>query len=205
MRAVLFIEDDMNAVKFRSFNMAMGGRKAVPTHKKATMIDADCNHAPDRGALDLIMQFLRGINLSEDFEYIEEAATAPFGGQTEKEKENRQRIGFEGVEEIDKIISIGVLNINISQHQVSVGGRDVSLTATEFKILVCLAQRLGRVQSRENIINAVWSYATDYDHYASDTRTIDTHIKRLRQKLGEAGNLIKTIRCFGYKIECSRT
>jgi two-component system phosphate regulon response regulator PhoB len=103
-------------------------------------------------------------------------------------------------EESDKIISIGALVINISCHQVSVEGKDVRLTATEFKILVCLAERLGRVQSRDNIIDAVWNYNTDDDHYFSETRTIDTHIGRLRAKLGAAGDMIKTIRGFGYKI-----
>jgi two-component system phosphate regulon response regulator PhoB len=198
MRAVLFIEDDMNSVKFRSFNMAMGGRKAVSTLKNATMLEND--HTPDRNALDSIMQFIRGINLCESFEYIEEATTVPFAGQTGRENESRQRIGFGG-DDNDKIISIGALVINISCHQVSVGGKDVRLTATEFKILVCLAERRGRVQSRENLIDAVWNYATDPDHYFSDTRTIDTHIRRLRVKLGDAGDLIKTIRSFGYKIE----
>jgi two-component system, OmpR family, phosphate regulon response regulator PhoB len=200
MRAILFIEDDRDTVKFSSFNMAMGGCKTVPTRKCTTMREADCNRAPDRIALDSIMQFIRGINLGENFEFFEEATTIPCAGLPGKENESRQMIGF-GVEESDKIISIGDLAINISRHQVSVNGREISLTATEFKILVCLAERLGRVQSRDNIIDAVWNYATDYDHYMSETRTIDTHIKRLRQKLGDAGNLIKTIRCFGYKIE----
>jgi two-component system phosphate regulon response regulator PhoB len=200
MRAVLFIEDEMSTVKFSSFNLPMGERKAVSTLKNATILENEGRHAPDSIALDSIMQFIRAINLGENFEFIEEATTIPFAGQTGNEKESRQRIGFAG-EDNDKIISIGALAINISRHQVSAGGKDVSLTATEFKILVCLAQRLGRVQSRENIIDAVWNYAPDYDHYMSDTRTIDTHIKRLRQKLGGAGNLIKTIRCFGYKID----
>jgi len=199
MRAVLFIEDDRSSVKFSSFNLSMGGRKAVSTHNKAPMLENEGRHAPDRNVQDLIMQFIRGINLCENFEYIEDATAVPFYKQP-GEKEKRQRIGIGG-EDSDKIISIGALAINISRHHVSAGGKDISLTATEFKILVCLAERLGRVQSRENIIDAVWNYATDYDHYISETRTIDTHIKRLRQKLGAAGNLIKTVRCFGYKIE----
>jgi DNA-binding response OmpR family regulator len=162
------------------------------------MREADYNHAPDRSALDSILQFIRGINLGENFDFFEEATTIPCAGQMGKENKSRQMIGF-GEEESDEIISIGALAINFSRHQVSVGGKEISLTATEFKILVCLVERPGRVQSRDNIINAVWNYTSDN---VAETRTIDTHIKRLRQKLGDAGNLIKTIRCFGYKIEC---
>jgi two-component system, OmpR family, phosphate regulon response regulator PhoB len=80
-------------------------------------------------------------------------------------------------------------------HAVSVGGHPVELTATEFKLLKLLMERKGRVQSRENLLVNVWNYDTD-----TETRTIDTHIRRLREKLGERSGLIETIRGVGYRI-----
>ena len=78
---------------------------------------------------------------------------------------------------------------------VTVGGAPVELTATEFRLLRLLMQRKGRVQSRENLLVNVWNYDTD-----TETRTIDTHIRRLREKLGARAHLIETVRGVGYRI-----
>lgn len=80
-------------------------------------------------------------------------------------------------------------------HSVSVGGNPVDLTATEFKLLRLLMQRKGRVQTRENLLVNVWNYDTD-----TETRTIDTHIRRLREKLGPRADLVETVRGVGYRI-----
>lgn len=80
-------------------------------------------------------------------------------------------------------------------HSVSVGGKPIDLTATEFKLLRLLMQRKGRVQSRENLLVNVWNYDTD-----TETRTIDTHIRRLREKLDTRADLIETVRGVGYRI-----
>jgi len=80
-------------------------------------------------------------------------------------------------------------------HRVTLEGKVVDLTATEFKLLKLLMQRKGRVQSRENLLVNVWNYDTD-----TETRTIDTHIRRLREKLSDRANLIETVRGVGYRI-----
>jgi two-component system phosphate regulon response regulator PhoB len=72
----------------------------------------------------------------------------------------------------------------------------MELSAIEFKLLLTLAERPGRVQSRDQLLKDVWGYS-----YAGDSRTVDTHITRLRNKLGAAGDLIRTVRGFGYKME----
>ncbi|HYS44270.1 MAG TPA: winged helix-turn-helix domain-containing protein, partial [Geobacteraceae bacterium] len=77
-----------------------------------------------------------------------------------------------------------------------VDGAETTLTTTEFKLLLTLAERIGRLQSRDLLLRDVWGY-----NYAGDTRTVDTHVTRLRTKLGEAGAMIKTVRGFGYKME----
>jgi two-component system phosphate regulon response regulator PhoB len=93
-------------------------------------------------------------------------------------------------------ISIGAITIDTERHLVNVAGEEVVLTTTEFKLLLNLAERLGRVQSRDLLLQNVWGY-----NYVGDTRTVDTHVTRLRTKLGEAGEMIKTVRGFGYKME----
>jgi two-component system phosphate regulon response regulator PhoB len=79
---------------------------------------------------------------------------------------------------------------------VTVNGDEIILTSTEFKLLQTMAERPGRMQSRERLLNDVWGYSSD-----ADTRTVDTHITRLRSKLGAAGDMIRTVRGFGYKLE----
>ena len=87
----------------------------------------------------------------------------------------------------------GELVIDIPRHLVTVLGKRLELTATEFKLLVLLARRRGRVQSREQLLKEVWEYDT-----LIDTRTVDTHMRRLREKLGRAAKHLNTVRGVGY-------
>ena len=98
-------------------------------------------------------------------------------------------------EEGEKQIQIGHLFIDVDKHQVFIKKNPVSLTSTEFKLLLELATRRGRVQTREQLLDRVWGYT--YEGYA---RTVDTHIRRLREKMGPLGNLIETIRGVGYRF-----
>jgi len=90
---------------------------------------------------------------------------------------------------------IGPLRIDTTAHRVTVDGREIDLTPTEFKLLLLLAERKGRVQPRNLLLQAVWEAAPDIQ-----TRTVDMHIQRLRGKLGAAGDLIETVRGFGYRM-----
>ena len=92
-------------------------------------------------------------------------------------------------------LQAGNIILDDDHHEVSVGGKDVELTATEFKLLKLLMQRKGRVLTRENLLVNVWNYDTD-----TETRTIDTHIRRLREKLLDNAGLIETVRGVGYRI-----
>ncbi|MDI6761601.1 MAG: response regulator transcription factor [Thermodesulfobacteriota bacterium] len=98
-------------------------------------------------------------------------------------------------QEEQKIIQIGDLLIDAERHQVSLQNSTVHLTSTEFKLLFELASRRGRIQTRENLLNKVWGYT--YEGYA---RTVDTHIRRLREKLGPFGEWIETVRNVGYRF-----
>lgn len=93
------------------------------------------------------------------------------------------------------IVNIGTLCIDRSAHRVSVGGSAVDLTPTEYKLLILLTERKGRVQARSHLLQTVWDAAPDIQ-----TRTVDMHVQRLRAKLGTAGDLIETVRGFGYRF-----
>lgn len=89
----------------------------------------------------------------------------------------------------------GYLHLDIARHKVTVDGNLVCLTLKEFKLLATLAKRRGLVQTREGLLNEVWDY-----HCAINTRTVDTHIRRLRQKLGPARKYIETVNGIGYRF-----
>ena len=89
----------------------------------------------------------------------------------------------------------GELKIDVDSHEVFVNDEQVNLTALEFKLLRQLVDRRGRVQSRDQLLSDVWGYSSDVT-----TRTVDTHIKRLREKLGDMGKYVQTIRGVGYKF-----
>lgn len=92
-------------------------------------------------------------------------------------------------------IIIDGIRIDPARHRVSVEGKLVHLTSIEFKLLHTLVSRRGRVQSRDRLLNEVWGYES-----MIDTRTVDTHIRRLRAKLGKSGDAVETVRSFGYRF-----
>lgn len=95
----------------------------------------------------------------------------------------------------DEILSAGGIELNRTAHRVQIDGRDVELSYKEFELLVYFMENKGIALSREKILNHVWNY-----DYFGDARTIDTHVKKLRSKLGEKGEMIKTIWGMGYKL-----
>jgi len=105
-------------------------------------------------------------------------------------RDRRQRAGLQ------EVLSAGGLDVDIARHQITLDGKGVILTLMEFKLLVALLKRKGQAQSREALLSDVW----DVDK-TINTRTIDTHITRLREKLGDTGKMIKTVRGLGYKFD----
>ncbi len=93
-------------------------------------------------------------------------------------------------------LQAGPITIDRAAHKVTVDGNEVELTPTEFKLLLTLAERRGRVQARAHLLETVWEAAPDIQ-----TRTVDMHVQRLRTKLEPAGDLIETVRGFGYRMK----
>jgi two-component system phosphate regulon response regulator PhoB len=92
----------------------------------------------------------------------------------------------------------GPLTIDRAAHRVSVAGKDIELTATEYRLLVTLVERRGRVQTRAQLLETVWEAHPDIQ-----TRTVDMHMQRLRAKLGPAADLLETVRGFGYRFRAA--
>jgi two-component system phosphate regulon response regulator PhoB len=93
------------------------------------------------------------------------------------------------------VLSVGSLTIDRAAHRVAVNGEELDLTPIEYKLLLLLAERRGRVQGRTQLLEAVWDASPDIQ-----TRTVDMHVQRLRTKLGAAADLIETVRGFGYRM-----
>ena len=98
-------------------------------------------------------------------------------------------------DEEEKLLEYGSISMNLDAHVVKENGAEILLTSLEFKLLKHLLKRKGRVQSRDQLLSDVWKLSTEVT-----TRTVDTHIKRLREKLGKSGDLIQTIRGVGYRF-----
>lgn len=96
-------------------------------------------------------------------------------------------------------LAVGPIGIDRAAHRVSVDGREIELTPTEYKLLLTLAERRGRVQGRAHLLETVWDAAPDIQ-----TRTVDMHVQRLRAKLGPGGELIETVRGFGYRLRAAQ-
>ena len=94
-----------------------------------------------------------------------------------------------------KIMQVGEIVLDTARHEVKLHGQPLDLTATEFKLLRLLMERRGRVQTREHLLLNVWNYETEIE-----TRTVDTHVRRLREKLGDQADWIETIRGVGYRM-----
>ncbi len=98
-------------------------------------------------------------------------------------------------ETVNDLLSIGGITLDPERHHVTVNGKAIRLTTVEFKLLSMLMLRRGRVQARDRLLNEVWGYES-----LIDTRTVDTHVRRLRKKLGKAAEAIETVRGFGYRL-----
>ena len=101
----------------------------------------------------------------------------------------------EGAQPEVKLLQAGDIVLDIARHEVKLHGQPIDLTATEFKLLRLLMERRGRVQTREHLLINVWNYETEIE-----TRTVDTHVRRLREKLGDQADWIETIRGVGYRM-----
>jgi len=224
VQRILIIEDERDLAELLAFNLQQAGFTTTQAHDGAAGLTEALTHPPDLVVLDLMLPGLLGTEVCRRLRQERATAGVPVLMLTARGEESDRVTGFEvgaddyvvkpfSVKEVvlrvkallrrggdspasGAILQIGPLAIDVERHRVCVEGGEIELTTLEYKLLLTLAERRGRVQTRDGLLQDVWGY-----HYAGDTRTVDTHITRLRTKLGNAGGLIRTLRGFGYKLE----
>jgi len=224
MQTVLIIEDEQDLAELLAFHLEKEGYRTEVACDGIKGVEAARSILPDLILLDLMLPGILGTEVCKLLKKNESTQRIPVIMLTAKGEEIDKVVGFEvGAEDYvvkpfstrelllrvkavlrrsagepseGAVITVGPLSIDTERHQVTINGVEVGFTTTEFKLLHTLVKRLGRVQSRDVLLRDVWGY-----NFVEDTRTVDTHVTRLRTKMGEAGDLIKTVRGFGYKME----
>jgi two-component system phosphate regulon response regulator PhoB len=226
MKNVLIIEDEKDLAELLAFNIEKEGYTATCVHDGKLGLERAIAEPPDLILLDLMLPGLLGTEVCKALRKDQRTAHIPIIMITAKGDEIDRVVGFEvGADDyivkpfsmrevalrvkavtrrfeheaqqtMPDIFPIGDIVIDRQRHTVMSAGQEIELTSTEFKLLLYLAEKKECVQSREKLLQNVWSY-----NNAGDTRTVDTHVTRLRAKLGAPGDIIKTVRGFGYKIE----
>jgi len=224
MKTVLIIEDEKDLAELVAFNLEKEGFRPLLAADGVMGLEKARANSPDLILLDLMLPGMPGTEVCKALKNNEKTSRIPVIMLTARGEEIDRVVGFEvGADDYvlkpfstrelllrvkavlrrtapegpkGRVVIIGAVFIDTDRHTVTVNGKMIDLSAIEFKLLLTLAERQGRVQSRDQLLRDVWGY-----NYAGDTRTVDTHLTRLRAKLGDAGDMIRTVRGFGYKLE----
>ena len=219
---ILIIDDEQDVIDMLSVSLSRAGwcvRSATDGLLGLTMARHD---PPALIVLDLMMPKMSGFEVCKLLRADPETQTIPIIILTAKAEEVDRVLGLEvGADDyvtkpfsprelclrINAILrrgapvndlqplTVGSISVDPDRHYVSTGGKPIQLTAVEFRLLMILMRRPGRVQPRERLLRDVWGY-----EHIVETRTVDTHVRRLRDKLGKSANLLETVRGFGYRL-----
>jgi two-component system phosphate regulon response regulator PhoB len=223
MARILVIEDERDLQKVLEFNLRQAGHEVLSAMSGRDGLKLAREHTPELVMLDLMLPDMPGAEVCRSLKRDPKTHNIPVLMLTAKGEEVDRVVGFElGAEDyvvkpfsvrelllrIDVIlrranggvtgqpsIQFGRLRVDRGAHRVFVDDQEVELTAIEFKLLVTLHDRKNRVQSRASLLNDVWGIEADIT-----TRTVDTHVKRLREKLGPAEGYVETVRGVGYRF-----
>ncbi len=220
---ILIVDDEPDVVELVEYNLKNAGFDVIKSSDGNEALNTIQNKNPDLILLDIMLPNIDGFEICKILKRNPDTAAIPIIMLTAKAAEVDRIVGLElgaddyitkpfsprelvlrvktllkrikGNDETTSIIQYGHLRIDTARFEVTVKGKKIELTATEFKLLLTLASRPGRVQTREQLLQEVWEYNSSVD-----TRTVDTHIRRLREKLGQAADYIETLRGFGYRF-----
>ena len=219
---ILVVDDEPDAIELIEFNLKAAGFDVLKASDGAEALRSARVTAPDLILLDVMLPELDGLQVCRTIRADPATARVPIVMLTAKAAEIDRVLGLElgaddyvtkpfsprelvlRIKNLLKRHSVagepeqlraGELVLNIPRHRVTWKGKSLVLTATEFKVLTILLERKGRVQSREQLLKDAWGY-----NNVVDTRTVDTHMRRLREKLGPAAKCLETVRGVGYRI-----
>ena len=220
---ILVVDDEPDALELISYNLKAAGFDVATAADGEEALKKARNAQPALIILDVMLPEVDGLEVCKTLRREPATASVPIIMLTAKAAEIDRVLGLElGADDYvtkpfsprELILRVKALlrrrspsepeadsmdfadlKIDIPRHEVLVSGPRVELTATEFKLLTVLAERKGRVQSREALLRDVW----EYDNFI-DTRTVDTHMRRLRDKLGGAARYLDTVRGVGYRF-----
>ena len=223
MARVLVIEDELGLQRVLGYNLRQAGHEVLLATRGREGQELACQDRPDLILLDLMLPDVAGTEVFRALHATRETKDIPVIIVTAKGDEVDRIVGFElgaadyvvkpfSVRELmlriqailrrassaasqRNAIDFGVLHIDEDAHRVSVEGQEIELTLLEYKLLVSLYENRGRVQTREGLLDGVWGL-----DIGITSRTVDTHVKRLRDKLGSAGTYIETVRGVGYRF-----
>jgi DNA-binding response OmpR family regulator len=223
MSSILVIEDEKDILDLLEYHLKQSGFQVLTAADGESGLELALKKRPNLIILDLMLPVMDGKDVCRALKSNPVTLSIPVLMLTAKVEELDRVIGFElGADDYVtkpfsprelilrikailrrrtpdtdgvKAIRIGDLLIDVDRHQVSIKERPISLTSTEFKLLVDLASKRGRVQTRQSLLDRVWGYTCEgYE------RTVDTHIRRLREKLGDMADYIETLRGVGYRF-----
>jgi DNA-binding response OmpR family regulator len=222
-KKILVVEDDKHISKLVKYNLEKDGFDCIVTITGEEALEIVETQPIDLIILDIMLPKLNGLEVCKQIKQDKDLAFIPIIMLTAKGEEIDRIVGFElgaddyivkpfsprelvlrtkailkrkkSHDDTSEMLTVGMLTVDIARHKVTVNKKNVSLTPLEFELLVTLIKRQGRVQSRERLLDDVWDISADVT-----TRTVDTHIKRLREKLGRMGKTIETVRGIGYRF-----
>ena len=220
---ILIVDDEKDIRELLTFQLQQHGFTTIAANNGEEALTKIEEKPPDLIILDLMMPKMDGAEVCRALKREEKTRRIPIIMLTAKGEEIDRVVGFElgaddyvakpfsprelalrvkavlkrmtTADEPAEFLTFKDLHIDLSRHRVTVAGKAIELTSTEFKLLTTLLQRRGRVQTRDHLLETVWGY-----DYIGFTRTVDTHIRRLRAKLGTSGDCIETVRGVGYRF-----
>jgi two-component system phosphate regulon response regulator PhoB len=218
---ILIVEDEPDVADLLAHHLKAAGFSVEIANSGRTALHAVKNQPPTLVVLDLMLPEMPGLDLCRILKSDPRTSKIAIVMLSAKIEEIDRVLGFElGADDYvvkpfsprefvlrirailrrrsqgdEELLQVGELVLDRSRHEVKAGDRVIECTATEFKLLTILMQRQGRVQARDRLLSDVWGYDS-----VIDTRTVDTHMRRLRDKLGVFGRYIETVRGFGYRL-----
>jgi two-component system phosphate regulon response regulator PhoB len=221
---VLFVEDEPDIAEIVQYNLQKEGFQVELHGRGDAALEAIRKRPPDVLLLDLMLPGLDGLELTRTLKRDPATASVPLVMLTAKGEEVDRIVGLElGADDyltkpfsprelilriravlrrkstatpVGEVLEAGPIRLDVGAHRLDLRGKDVPLTATEFRLLQILLERRGRVQTRGKLLSDVWGYAEDVD-----SRTVDTHVRRLRGKLGGEAHRIETVIGVGYRLK----